>query len=401
MYEELAILALFTFCYSIISERVEKLPTSGPIIFVFVGLLLGPLGLGWFKDDVSRVEFRVLVDLTLAMVLFIDAANSDLATLRRNIKIPTRMLLLGLPGAIILGFGVAFVLFGKLSIFEAAILGTMLAATDAALGKAVVTNKDVPSRLREGLNSESGLNDGLCVPILLVFIALAHGAGNGGSEIAPLKLVLEELGIGAIVGLSVAGIGAWLLRACRKKGMVSKVWIQLSVPALAISCFAIAQSLHGSGYIAAFIGGMFFGAINKEATHNLVMPGEGISEAMAMLTWLIFGTAVIGQIAYQFTWEIVLYAVLSLTIIRMLPLYLALTGTGESHAGKLFLGWFGPRGLASIVFAIIVINENLPGSQYMATIVACTVGLSLVAHGISANPMSRWIIRKENGSDSL
>mgnify|MGYP000352618065 CR=1 FL=1 len=170
MYQELAILAIFTFCYSVISGRVEKLRISGPIIFVLAGLLLGPLGMGWFKDDVSQVEFRVLVDLTLALVLFIDAANSDTAILRKHFQIPARMLLLGLPGAIALGFGVAFVLFDNISMFEAAILGTMLAATDAALGKAVVTNKAVPSRLREGLNSESGFNDGLCHESDILFI---------------------------------------------------------------------------------------------------------------------------------------------------------------------------------------------------------------------------------------
>ena len=166
MYIELAILALFTFLYSVVAGRIEKLPVSGPIVFVITGLMLGPLGLGWFKDDVSRVEFRMLVDLTLALILFIDAANADTSILRRQWRIPARMLGLGLPGAITLGFIIAAWLFDNLTVYEAAILSTMLAATDAALGKAVVTNPTVPSRLREGLNAESGLNDGLCVPHL-------------------------------------------------------------------------------------------------------------------------------------------------------------------------------------------------------------------------------------------
>lgn len=401
MYLELSILAIFTFCYSVISGRVEKLPTSGPILFVIAGLLLGPLGLGWFEDDVSRTEFRVLVDLTLAMVLFIDAANADTSILRSKIKIPARMLLIGLPGAIALGFVVAWALFDGITIYEAAILATMLAATDAALGKAVITNEAVPSHMREGLNCESGLNDGLAVPILLIFIALAHGAeGSGESDLHPLRLVAEEIGIGVLVGLGVTVAGAWLLKTFSSMGWVSKVWVQLSVPALAISCFSIAQSLHGSGYIAAFVGGMLFGVIAKKDTHKLVMPGEGIAEGMAMLTWMIFGAAVIGQSAPYFTWEIVLYAILSLTVIRMLPIFLSLSNTGESNASKLFLSWFGPRGLASIVFAIIVINENLPGSEFLAIVVTCTVGLSLLAHGISANPLARWIARKEGRSAS-
>lgn len=394
MYVELAILALFTFLFSLISGRVERLPISGPVIFVLVGLLLGPLGLGWFTDDVSQGAFKVLVDLTLALILFIDAANTDLTVLRRQWKIPTRMLLVGLPGAIALGFLAAIVLFDSLTLYEAAILATLLAATDAALGKAVVTNPSVPSRLREGLNCESGLNDGLCVPILLLFIALAHGQTDGGTNLA-ITLLLEELGIGAAVGLSVAGAGAWALKASASRNWISDVWLQLSVPALAIASFTIAQSLHGSGYIAAFTGGMLFGGLARNATHKLVMPGEGISESMAMLTWLIFGTAVIGQSVQYFSWEIVLYAILSLTIVRMIPIYLALSGTGEKTASRLFLGWFGPRGLASLVFAIIVLNEQLPGGHFIAMVATCVVGMSLVLHGVTANPLARWIARKE------
>ena len=400
MYEELAILAAFTFCYTVVSGRIDKLPMSAPIVFVLAGLLMGPSVLSWLPANMTLVEFRVLVDLTLALVLFADAASSDKSVLRLKIDLPARMLLLGLPGAIALGFVVAYFVFDGLTLYEAAILATMLAATDAALGKAVVSNKVVPARLRESLNCESGLNDGLSVPILLVFIALAHGAAGGVSDVSALELVAEEIGIGVAVSLLVAGGGAWVLKACEARGWVSEVWVQLAVPALAITCFSVAQSLHGSGYIAAFSGGMLFGIVTKKATHKLVMPAEGISEAMAMLTWMIFGAVVTGRIAAGLTWEIVLYAVLSLTVVRMLPIYLSLAGTGETASRKLFLGWFGPRGLASIVFALMVINEKLPGSDFIATTVAFTVLLSLVLHGVSANPLAKWIASKEEHTPS-
>jgi len=265
MYKQFAILAIFTFLYSLISGRIKNLPISGPIIFVLVGLVVGPFGLGWFKGDISRDVYRVLVDLTLTLVLFIDAANADISVLRRQVALPTRMLLLGLPGTILLGFFFAWVLFDGLTLYEMAILATMLAATDAALGKPVVTNEMILPRLREGLNCESGLNDGLCVPILLVFIALAHGQ----TETSALTLVAKEIGIGAIVGLAVTGGGAWLLKLSARSGWVSEVWVQVSVPSLALACFAIAQSLHGSGYIAAFTGGMLFGSLAKQAKHQL------------------------------------------------------------------------------------------------------------------------------------
>ena len=191
MYIELAIFALFVFSYSLVAGRLERAPASGPMVFVLAGAVMGPLGLGWFDGDLSRTELRVLADLTLAAILFIDAANADLATLKRTYRIPSRMLLFGLPGVIVLGTLLAAVLFDTLSVYEAAILGTMLAATDAALGKAVITNKAVPARLREGLNFESGLNDGLCVPILLVFIALSLGSASESGAVIAVKLVAQ------------------------------------------------------------------------------------------------------------------------------------------------------------------------------------------------------------------
>jgi NhaP-type Na+/H+ or K+/H+ antiporter len=402
MYIELAVLALFVFCYSIIAGRLERAATSGPIVFVVAGLLMGPLGLGWFDGDVSRTELRVFADLTLALILFIDAANADFAVLKRQFRIPSRMLLFGLPGVIFLGTLTAALLFDVLSIYEAAILGTMLAATDAALGKAVVTNKAVPKQIREGLNIESGLNDGLCVPILFVFIALALGTGGeGGSTTMALKLVIQELGIGLAVGLGLTALGTWALKWCHERGWVTEIWKQVTVVALAIACFTVAQSLHGSGYIAAFTGGLLFGFRAEDATHRLVLAAEGTGETLALMTWMLFGAVVIGQSVEYFTWEMLVYALLSLTVIRMLPVFLSLAGTGESPASKLFIGWFGPRGLASIVFAIIVLNEGVPGGKFIAMVVVLTVFFSLVAHGVSANPLANRMGKKTSeGADS-
>ena len=398
MYVELGILALFIFLYSIVAGRVERSAISGPIVFVIAGFLMGPFGLGWLKGDATSDDLRTLADLTLALILFIDAANADTSILKRQFRIPSRMLLLGLPGVIALGFGLAVLMFDGLSIYEAAILATMLAATDAALGKAVITNKAVPARIREGLNVESGLNDGICVPILLFFIALSVGGDGDGHSTSALNLVAKEIGIGMAIGLSLAFIGAVLLRWCWKQGWVTEIWQQVTVVGLAIASFAIAQSLHGSGYIAAFTGGMLFGFMAKDATHKLVLAAEGTGETLALVTWMLFGAMVIGPALELFTWEVVVYALLSLTVIRVLPIFLSLAGSGESVSSRLFLGWFGPRGLASIVFAIIVINAEVPGGELLALVVICTVFLSLIAHGISANPLAKWLGRKENGN---
>ena len=396
MYTELAILALFVFLYSIFSGRFEQTIVSGPMIFVFSGLLMGPLVLNWLQGDVTSTQLRVLADLTLAIILFIDAANADFSVLKRQLNIPFRMLLFGLPGVIFLGTILATLFFTELTLLDAAILATMLAATDAALGKAVITNPRVPARVREGLNLESGLNDGLCVPILFVFIAFSLGqAESGGGYLLALKLVVQEIGIGLVVGLGLTWVGAWLIDLCYKRGWLTEIWMQITAVALAITCFASAQALHGSGYIAAFTGGLLFGFLAKKDTHQLVLAAEGIGETLALMTWMVFGVAVIGQAAPTFTWSMVIYAVLSLTVIRMVPIFFSLAGLGETTQSRLFLGWFGPRGLASIVFAIIVLNRGVPQGEFMAMVVTCTVFLSLLSHGISATPLAAWLGKKE------
>ena len=364
------------------------------MVYVGFGFLAGPLVLGIMDIEVSSNELRVVADLTLALVLFLDAANANWRVLKRFSELPARMLLLGLPLCIALGVVAGYLIFDELDIFEVAVLATMLAATDAALGKAVITNAQVPEKLREGLNIESGLNDGICVPILFLFIALAigHEAAEDTTSLA-LELVTKELGIGLAVGLGMTFVGAKLMKWTLDLGWVTSVWMQVPVVALAIGCFAVAQSLHGSGYVAAFSGGLLFGYLAKQRTHELVHAGEGTGETLALLTWLIFGTAVVGTMG-AFSPQAFLYACLSLTVVRMLPMYIALIGSGETPAARLFLGWFGPRGLASIVFAIIVLSYELPNGDLLAQTVVYTVLMSVIVHGLTANPLARWIGRK-------
>ncbi len=398
MYENLAVLAVVAFLYSIVAQRMERTPFSGALVFITIGLLFGPVGLGILDISINQTEFRVLADLTLALVLFIDAANADLSVLKSQSYIPVRMLFIGLPLVIATGMLLGAWLFTDFGIYQLAILATILAATDAALGKAVVTNKSIPAGIREGLNVESGLNDGMCVPILFTFIALATGAQmEGGSTVLALKLVAEEIGIGLVVGLGMAALGFKLALFCEKRGWISDIWLQVTVVALAVGCFTVAQSLHGSGYIAAFVGGMLFGSLTKSDTHRLVLASEGTAETLALVTWVIFGAVVVGRYYVFFTWDVLLYSLLSLTAVRMVPIVLALMGTGESMAGKLFLGWFGPRGLASVVFTIIIIDEKVPGNDIMAVTVVCTITLSIILHGVSAGPLATLLAARADG----
>jgi NhaP-type Na+/H+ or K+/H+ antiporter len=252
------------------------------------------------------------------------------------------------------------------------------------------------------LNVESGLNDGICVPILFLFLALATGtSGEESPGHLAIMLVAEEVGIGLAVGLLLTLSAVWLLKFARRRGWLTETWIQMPVVALAFSCFAMAQFLGGSGFIAAFCGGLLFGAMAKEHREEFLHRAEASSDTMALITWVIFGSAVVHQVIGYFNWVVLLYAVLSLTLIRMLPVFFALSGLRVGTEGKLFIGWFGPRGLASIVFAVIVLNANVTNSGPIAVIVSCTVILSIIAHGVSANPWVRGFgerFRKAQGS---
>ena len=399
MYETLALIALFTLVYSSVAGAVERTWVSGPIVFTCFGLLVGPLGLDLLSWETDGETIRSLAEVTLAMVLFTDAAGADMSVLKKTAGLPARLLLIGLPLTIVLGFGVGVLLVDSLSLFTIALLATMLAPTDAALGKAVVTNESVPDNIRQGLNVESGLNDGICVPILFVFLALAlDKAGDAGPWTLAIKLVVEEIGIGLAVGLLLTLAAAKLLKTALRRKWLTPTWIQIPVVALALSCFAVAQLLGGSGFIAAFSGGLLFGALAKTERDEFLLAAEGTGDTLALITWVIFGSAVVGQAIGHFSWLILIYALLSLTVIRMLPVFVALAGSGISTKGKLFIGWFGPRGLASIVFAVIVLDSKLPNADLVAMTVTCTIILSIIAHGISANPLVTAFAAKTRSS---
>ena len=386
-YNDWAMLAVFIFVYGIIAERLERTLISGAIVYIVFGLVFGPSGLGILNFNVTSENLKLIVELTLALILFTDAANANLAVLKNSIRLPCRLLLVGLPLTIILGFGVGRLLFPDLSLLEAAILATMLAPTDAALGKAVVTNPNVPAKIREDLNVESGLNDGICVPILFALLAIATNQNTEGSTTQlVLGLFAEEIGIGVLVGASFAFIAVQLGRFCLERNWISPTWKDVSVVTLAIACFATAQSLGGSGFIASFVGGLVFGGTTRTEKEELLQGSEATGDTVSLITWVVFGSAVVSLAIGQITWSILLYAILSLTVIRILPVLFSLTGVSLDLESKLFVGWFGPRGLASIVFAVIVLDANLPNGEMLAITASCTVVLSVLAHGLTANP---------------
>lgn len=389
-YQVLAVLAAFAFLYSLVASRLERTPVNGAMVYVVAGLVFGPMGLELVKLNVDAEVLSWLAELTLAVVLFTDSAGANLQMLRKFEAIPARLLLVGLPLTIALGFGVGALIFQDLGWFELALLATMLAPTDAALGKAVVTNRSVPVAVRESVNVESGLNDGICVPVLLLFVALAAGDVAGWETVwLATSLPLQEIGIGLLVGFGLGGAGSVALRVCSQRGWTDGSWLQIPMIALSILCLASAQWLGGSGFIASFVGGMTFGALTRRHKEAFLEAANGTGDALAMMTWFAFGTLLFVHPFKCLDWRIFVYAAASLTVIRMLPIYLSVGGLGLQPRTKLFLGWFGPRGLASIVFAVIVFEHHLPGGDVLLATTSWTILLSVAAHGLSANPLAR------------
>ena len=394
MYETAAVLAAVVLIYSVIAGRGGVSWLSGPILFVAAGFVLGPAASNLFKLDITGAELRLMAEISLAMVLFSDAAHANLTVVRRFVGLPERLLMIGLPLTIALGFVLGLWILPALGVLEIALLAALLAPTDAALGTPVVANAAVPSKTREALNLESGLNDGICVPVVIILLDFAIGTEiQGSTALHIIIVVVEEIGIGLLVGLGLTALAASILRYSARLGWITEEWRHIPAIALAALCFMTAQALGGSGFIACFTGGLLFGFLAKHHRAELLGSVASAGEVMSLFTWLVFGGPVLAMMLHKVTLPIALYAVLSLTVVRMLPVYLSLAGTGMSTGDKLFIGWFGPRGLASIVFAIIIFDAGLPGGDTLAVTAALTILLSVIAHGVTANPLVAMLRR--------
>jgi NhaP-type Na+/H+ or K+/H+ antiporter len=390
VYQNLLLLSAFVLVYSVFAGRLESRWIHGALMFVLVGILLGPAVLDALHLQIRGPGLRVLAELTLAIVLFTDAANVNFKVLRSFNWLPARLLLIGLPLCLLSGWGFGLLLFDDMPWLEVAILATIVAPTDAALGKAVVTNPAVPAPMREGLNMESGLNDGVCVPVLFILLAIvAPKEMHHGTVAHSLLLVLEEIGIGLLVGAGLAYISATLMKAAIKRKWNSPLWDQITLVSLAIVAFSMAQQLGGSGFISAFVCGLIAGRV-LENKHSYLHHNEGYADLLSVMVWIIFGAIVLTNAWPYFSWKTWTYAIASLTLLRMLPVWLSLWGTTLDTESRLFLGWFGPRGLASIVFGVIVMQYELVAMYEVVATAVSTVLLSVVLHGLTANP---WVAR--------
>ena len=382
----LPVVAVLLLAYGAVSGRAQRSPVSQAIVFVSVGLVVGNRALEIVDVGAASNFLRHLAEATLALMLFTDAVRIKRGALRREARVPLRLLGVGLPLTIAAGTAGALVLFPDLGLWTAAALATILAPTDAALGQPVVSNQRLPSRIRQGLNVESGLNDGICVPLLIIFLTLAEADELGG-DLEPLRVVMEEIGYGVVAGVAAGCLGGLVLRWFRRREWMAAPWQQINGVATPLLGYTMAVALGGSGFIAAFVAGIAFGFVAHHAAEPSTAFAEQSGELLNAVTFLMFGAVLLGPALADLDGRVAAYAVLSLTVMRMLPVAIATLGMRMRLVTVGFLGWFGPRGLASIVFVLLLAEESgLPEAPLMLTVVTITVALSVVAHGVTAWP---------------
>lgn len=392
---ELAIglVALVVAIYGALSRFLSNYSVSPAFAFVVIGAVLGGIGLGIFGDvELELSQLGVLAELTLALVLFSAASMVRIRKLGRDGEPVGRLLAIGLSLTIVLGTALALGLFPGISVGLALIIGAALAPTDADLGHQVISDGSVPARVRRLLNVESGLNDGVAAPVIAVGIALATVGDLSGSN--PIVDAARELGIAAVVGIVIGLAGRWLLAQADVRGTATPSGRKLTALSIALAAYVIAVGLDSSGFIAAFLAGLMFGIGSRRRIESAVVFTEALSVLLSIVVWLAFGLVMVdADLLARIDLAVVAYALLSLTVVRMLPVALALMGERLDRVTVGFMGWFGPRGLATIVFALLALEtlegEGVP-TDPLLPVVATTVALSVVLHGFSARPLAAW-----------
>lgn len=382
------LVALAVLVFAVLAGRLGGTPVTMPMLFTALGLLLGEHVLGIVELGVDSEGVSVLAEVTLVLVLFTDASRIPLGAVVRQHLLAVRLLVVGMPLAMVLGALAGVLLFPELSLLSIALLAIVLAPTDAALGQSFVTNDAIPLRIRQALNVESGLNDGLALPFLLVVVDLAREEAEGWVHYA--LLFASMVGLGVLAGAVTGWAGGRLLQRSAARGWTTETTQRIGTLSLAAIAFALAESVGGNGFVAAFVAGLVVGSTARSLLEATSIFAEAEGQLLTLLTFLTFGAVVAGGVIADLTWEAAAYAVLSLVLVRPLATGTALVGTGVSAPTVAFLGWAGPRGLASIVYAVLVAESGgIEGAEQIFQVAAWTILLSVVLHGLSAAPLSR------------
>jgi sodium/hydrogen antiporter len=394
MIVALITIAVILIVYGAFSKPLDRFGITSAMVFVAAGLAVGTSALKLVNVHLESLTAERFCELALVFLLFGDSTRIDLAGLRRHLGWPSRLLLIGLPLTILAGLGAGVLVFPGLALASVFLLSTTVCSTDAALGQRVVADKAVPGRVRQALDVESGLNDGLAVPFFLVALDLALAQRSGGVTAAVLRNMAEQIGWGLVAGIGAGALAGLLLRVADHRGWLEGQWRRILPLLGALLAYLIALRLGGSGFIGAFAGGMTFGRVSGHHGLRATSLNEDVGSTLAGATWVGFGALAVGAMLPNVTWQIAAYAALSLTLVRMVPVAIALLGTGAQLPTVAFMGWFGPRGLASIVFALIALDSGIPAGSTLFATMMLIILLSVFLHGLSSVPLvaaySRW-----------
>jgi sodium/hydrogen antiporter len=379
------VLTVLVLCYAVVSGLVKRWYIAPALIFVAFGMALGPFGFGVIDAGTDTASFTILAQLALTVILFNQAAMLDLPSVVRRGHVTFRLLVIGIPLAIVLGTGVALLVMPVMPLWEAVCLAAIVAPTEVALIDALLEDRRIPERVRHALSVESGCYDGLALAAMLAALALASeqtdpDPGRWGwfavrTEVVSLTV---GLGIGVIGGLVIA-------RSCQR-GWMSDTWAQLATVALALVCFEVGERLHGSGFVTAFAGGLAYSMMMLRAGAQL--PSQVTDAAGQLLELMVF--AMFGSYAVivgwrDADWRVVLFAVVALIVVRLVAVSAALVGTDLPARSRLFIGWFGPRGIGTLVLGLLMIERGeIQQSAMITQAVVVTVTVSLVVHSLTA-----------------
>jgi len=391
-----AIIILF---FGLLSKLAERSVITAPMVFVTIGLLLGPAGLSLLHVDIEAEAIQLLAEITLIIILFVDASFIKLTDIKSRLQgLPIRLLFIGLPLTMAFGSITAFVFFPNYDIWLLVVLALILSPTDAALGQAVVKSPAVPSNIRDSISTESGLNDGISLPPIFVCLAvIASGLGHISNEDHWYKFMALQLTLGPIIGSAIGFFGGRMIEFAHQRDWMDTVFQRLTCLSIAILAYAVAELFEGNGFIAAFCAGLFLGVKNTNVRARIQEFGETEGQMFTLFVFVMLGLIIIPDFAPFWDLKALVYALLSLTVIRIVPVFICLIGSGLSNYSKFFIAWFGPRGIASILYLLIALEQiGSAGHEYILSIIVLTVLLSIFAHGITAVNMSNHFKKSDS-----
>jgi len=385
------IIVLVVLGYGYFSKLLERFNISGPMVFTAIGVFLSPLGIGTEQLHLDAEIVQIVAEVTLIIVLFSDASAIEFKNLRLEWTIPMRLLFIGLPITIVFSSFVANLMFPEEIITYLVMMALILAPTDAALGKAVVTDINVPEKIRSSINIESGLNDGIVFPVLITVVIMIVNGETHTHDNQWLAYIAKQVALGALIGSLVGYLNAKLSTVAIGKDWMETSYKNLIPVALALLSYYIAEYFGGNGYIAAFFSGLLIGNYNKELKGHIEDFAESEGDVLILISFLVFGIVFIPATIAFWDLKIWIYAGLSLTVLRMLPVAISLIGSKLDMRTMLFIGWFGPRGIASILYVMIVVHKIGPIKDHetIYSVIALTILLSVILHGLSAGPLAR------------